>query len=262
MAALLASHGYAALALAYFAVESLPPTLGEIPLEYFETAIDWVCAQPAVDNDRVAVMGTSRGGELALLVGATFSQVRAVVGYVPSGVMWAGFPATPADGPCAAWTYRGEPLPFLWAPVPEEVRAEIQRSREAGTPIVYTPSFLSQLADTAAAERATIPVEKINGSILLISGEDDLLWPGTRFSEMVMERLAKHAHPYPFRHLHYPGAGHLIGSPYFPTTVDHGYNPSGKVVIAYGGTAQGTAHAQRDSWPKMLDFLAASLHRP
>jgi dienelactone hydrolase len=260
-AALLASHGYAALALAYFGVESLPPTLAEIPLEYFETAIDWVGEQSGVDDRRVAVMGTSRGGELALLVGATVPRVRAVIGYVPSGVMWAGFPAVPADGPCATWTYRGEPLPFLSVPVPEDVRAGIQRSREAGEPIVYTPSFLSQLADTAAVERATIPVEKIRGPILLISGEDDLLWPATRFSGMVMERLARHGHQYPYRHLHYPGAGHLIGPPGFPTTVNHGYNPSGKVDIAYGGTAQGTAHAQADSWQKVLSFLAESLRR-
>jgi hypothetical protein len=40
LAALLASHGCAALALAYFGVEGLPPQLADIPLEYFETALD------------------------------------------------------------------------------------------------------------------------------------------------------------------------------------------------------------------------------
>jgi dipeptidyl aminopeptidase/acylaminoacyl peptidase len=64
-AALLASHGYAALALAYFGIEGLPPDLFRIPLEYFETAIRWLQVQEGVASDRVAVMGESRGGELA-----------------------------------------------------------------------------------------------------------------------------------------------------------------------------------------------------
>jgi hypothetical protein len=39
IAALLASRGYAALSLAYFGIGALPPSLTEIPLEYFGTAI-------------------------------------------------------------------------------------------------------------------------------------------------------------------------------------------------------------------------------
>ena len=41
VAALLASRGYASLALAYFGAENLPPHLVDIPLEYFATALDW-----------------------------------------------------------------------------------------------------------------------------------------------------------------------------------------------------------------------------
>ena len=84
-AALLASHGYVALPLAYFGIEGLPQDLFRIPLEYFETALGWLQAQEGVASDRVAVMGELRGGELALLLGATFPQIRAVVGLVPSG---------------------------------------------------------------------------------------------------------------------------------------------------------------------------------
>lgn len=46
-AALLASHGIVSLALAYFAFERLPPYLVEIPLEYFETALQWSARSPA-----------------------------------------------------------------------------------------------------------------------------------------------------------------------------------------------------------------------
>ncbi len=74
------------LALAYFGLENLPPELYEIPLEYLETAIRWMSNQPTVNADRLAVVGGSRGGELALLLGATFPKLRAVVACVPSGV--------------------------------------------------------------------------------------------------------------------------------------------------------------------------------
>src|SRR5688572_2898341 len=57
-AALLAAEGFAALALAYFGVESLPPRLEEIPLEYFARALDWL--RPRATT--VAVLGRSRGG--------------------------------------------------------------------------------------------------------------------------------------------------------------------------------------------------------
>src|SRR5262245_54524310 len=93
MAALLASHGFAALALAYFRAEHLPAELIEIPLEYFETAIRWLGRSSSVAPGRLAVIGRSRGGELALLLGATFADITAVVGYVPSGVVHAGIAA-------------------------------------------------------------------------------------------------------------------------------------------------------------------------
>lgn len=109
-AALLASHGFVTLALAYFGIEPLPPGLVEIPLEYFGTAIRWLQQQDGVSPHSPAVLGRSRGGELALLLGATFPEIRAVVAYVPSGVLWGGVQVA---GP--AWTHNGQPLAFLAA---------------------------------------------------------------------------------------------------------------------------------------------------
>jgi len=80
----LASRGYAVLSLAYFAMEDLPRSLSLIPLEYFKTALDWMAANPAVDPSRIGVLGTSRGGELALLLGATYPEIKTVVAYVPA----------------------------------------------------------------------------------------------------------------------------------------------------------------------------------
>jgi hypothetical protein len=55
-AATLAAHGFACLALAYFAYEHLPAHLTNIPLEYFETALTWLQAHPSVYAGRIGVM--------------------------------------------------------------------------------------------------------------------------------------------------------------------------------------------------------------
>ena len=46
-------------ALAYFAVDALPPALRAIPLEYFAGAFDWLAGRPGVRDDGVGLVGTS-----------------------------------------------------------------------------------------------------------------------------------------------------------------------------------------------------------
>jgi hypothetical protein len=42
--------------------------------------------------------------------------------------------------------------------------------------VAYAPFYLSQLRDAQAVERATIPVERTRGPILIVSGTDDQMW--------------------------------------------------------------------------------------
>src|SRR4029450_6663209 len=87
----------------------------------------------------------------------------------PSGAV----PPRPGGPGARPWTHRGEPVPYLFPPGAAERRALAMQQE----PVVLTPWFLGNLADRAAVERATIPVERINGPVLLLSGEDDQLWP-------------------------------------------------------------------------------------
>ena len=114
-AALLASHGYPTLSVAYFKEPGLPQTLKDIPLEYFATALRWLAAQPGVDPKRVVVLGGSRGGEGALLIGSTYPDlVHAVIADVPSDQVIPSFPDTSGF----AWTLGGQPIPY--GPIPVE----------------------------------------------------------------------------------------------------------------------------------------------
>jgi hypothetical protein len=56
---------------------------------------------------------------------------------------------------------------------------------EVGHPVAFTPYYLGHLRDTRAVERATIPVEKTRGPILLVSGTDDQMWPSSALAAMI-----------------------------------------------------------------------------
>jgi dienelactone hydrolase len=254
-AALLSSHGFAALALAYFRVEHLAPELMEIPLEYFETAIRWLGRRPGVAAGGLGVVGRSRGGELALLLAAMFPEITAVVGYVPSGLVHAGIAASPAAGaaPRSAWTYRGKPLPFVSPPSDGRAPAPVS----PGAPLELRPMFLKSLEDRGAVEAAAIAVERIRGPVLLISGEDDRLWPSPVLAEIAAARLA--AHKRAVTHLRYPGAGHMIGPVGLPATANTILHPLRGQTMALGGTPAGNAAAAADSWPRVLKFLRTAL---
>jgi dienelactone hydrolase len=252
--ALLASHGYDVLALAYFGLEGLPSGLCEVPLEYFEKAIALMQRRNPRNADRIGVMGASRGGELALLLGATFPQIRAVVGYVPSGVMWGGLTRDQGAPPSSAWTWRGKPLPF----VPQRPAAEPQTGPPDAA-ISFTPSFLASLKDREAVEAATIPVERTSGPVLMISGDDDRLWPSATLSELACERFAGRNFRHSYRHLRNPGAGHYFRFPYMPTTVREMLHPVVPMRIAFGGNPRDDAAAARRSWDATLEFFAEHL---
>jgi len=255
LAALLASHGFATLALAYFRAEHLPPELVEIPLEYFETALHWLRREPGVAAGGLGVVGRSRGGELALLLASMFSEITAVVGYVPSGIVHAGISASPVAGaaPRSAWTHRGKPLPFL----PPAGDGRPLAAASPKTPLELRPMFLKSLEDRGAVEAAAIAVERIRGPVLLLSGEDDRLWPSPILAEIAAARLA--AHKRTVTHLRYPGAGHMIGAVGLPATANTIIHPLRGVAMSLGGTPAGNATAAADSWPRVLQFLRTTL---
>jgi dienelactone hydrolase len=240
----LASRGYVVLALAYFNAEGLAAFLQNVPLEYFATAVDWLKAQRSVDSTRIGVLGTSRGGELALLLGATYpSAFRVVVANVPSSVVW---PGLSDDAETAAWTLNGKPL--------VSVRGKFG---PADLTLPGRNRFLKRMNDTAAVARAAIPVERIGGPVLLFSGKDDQVWPSDVFAAQIVERLKAHRFKHPVEHYSYENAGHGIARPYVPTADVRQVrlHPVSKRPNMFGGTPEGQARANVDSWEKLLAFL-------
>ena len=258
-AALYASHGYAAFALAYFKAPGLSDYISNTPLEYFERALAWLRKRVAPLHDFVAVSGQSRGGELALLLGATFPEaVSAVIGYVPGAVVHsaqnAADPATDREGP--TWLYRGQPLPHLWEGNRTATWAPFD---EGPAPHRHERAIRTALQDDDAVARARIRVERTRGPVLLLSATDDGSWPSSDYSRMVTAKLAEVRHPYPVQHFDYEGAGHAIVFPYVPTTqLVYAHPVSGRISTG-GGEPRANARADAQSWAAARRFLASAV---
>jgi dienelactone hydrolase len=256
-AALWASRGVAALALGYFGAPGLPKYISNTPLEYFARGLDWLRATVRPLNDFVAVAGQSRGGELALLLAATFpDKVSAVLGYVPSAFIHGGqaaadpAPGLGRDGPC--WTLGGKPLVHQWQ---GNATASWKPYDEATAVRRNADAMRTALGDPVAMARARIPVERIAGPILLISGGDDGAWPSDLYSLIVQSSLLAAGHPHQVVWKNWPAAGHSILFPYVPATRIAHRHPVSGIATTMGGTPAANAEANAGAWEAALAFF-------
>ncbi|GGO52390.1 hypothetical protein GCM10012287_36610 [Streptomyces daqingensis] len=112
-AALLAARGHPALSLCYFRCgkgSGRPNAINMIELGYFTHAAGVLGREPGADPERLAVMGNSRGSEIAQLLAQRRPSVfRDVIAYAPSDKVNGPYLAG-ASGR-AAWADRGRPVP-------------------------------------------------------------------------------------------------------------------------------------------------------
>lgn len=212
VAALLASHGYPALAIAYFKAPGLPDTLEDIPLEYFATAARLLAAQPGVDPDRLVTLGYSRGTEAALLLAQNHPDLfHGTIVYAPSAQVHPGLP-DPAN---AAWTKDGKPV-----------------------------------------TQVDIPLDRVDGPVLSIAGEADLLWSSISGARQIAGTLDAAGTGHPHQELVFPMAGHGVGVHPYVAQGTRVLLPDG-IELDLGGTRAADAAARAEGWPKVLALLAS-----
>jgi hypothetical protein len=193
------NEGYCVMSLAYFGADGLPNDLRGIPLEYFAKAFHWLSTQENVIPNDYALLGVSRGAELALLLGSRYPEVRTVVAIAPSSVVFPGPPKGLLDalrGQHSAWSFGGKevtfvPIPFSWT----TLRGMITGKR--------TRMFEKALQKKKAVEAAAIRVENIQGPILFVSFSRDQVWPSTWMSSQMMQRLRDRGFRFHYEHSDY-----------------------------------------------------------
>ncbi len=254
----LASNGFAVLNLAYFGYQGLPDELVEIPLEYFDRAAAWMKAQPQVRPGGLGLVGGSKGGEAALLLASHNKEFRAVAAFVPAAHMWEGHTQrfySPDYKPVSSWSLGGKPTPFITF----KVTPQDKEKEKNGTLDSYVFYFRDGLAqeDPARVAEAAIPVERINGPILLVSGTDDRTWPSGDFCELIKARLKKAGFSHEVKHLSNEGGGHSSMLP-FLIPANWGEPVERKLN---GGSPKTDVQGGYRSWSELTAFLLHHLDR-
>ena len=199
-AELLNNKGFGVMSLAYFGLDGLSNELEEIPMEYFENALDTLLSKKGVDTNRIAVISISKGTEPALWLASMHSEISLVVAASPSNLIWQSISKDGYSIPKSSWTKNGKPLPFI----------EYDYSKGYYPFINLYKCALEKEIDTSAY----IPVENAKATIILLSGDKDNIWPSSYMANELVNRLKKKNYSYPVIFKTFTGAGHGFLIPY------------------------------------------------
>jgi hypothetical protein len=109
---------------------------------------------------------------------------------------------------------------------------------------LYEQSLVTFADDVPAA---TIPVERIEGPVLISAGGDDQVWPSDRFGRDIAQR--RQAHGLETRILIGPAAGHRVRLPGEPPF------PAGGAAMERGGSPQADDELGRLIWTQLLKLM-------
>ncbi|XP_048251941.1 acyl-coenzyme A amino acid N-acyltransferase 1-like [Haliotis rufescens] len=223
-AALLASRGFACFALSYFRYDDLPSSMADIDFDYILGAVDWLASHPHVQVGGIGVIGASKGGEVAFLLGMTTNKIRCSCQHC--------FEQYFCDNTACKLNV-GDIL---------MLNTNNLKYTDEG---VY-------LKDNLSYGIEVIPAWKNNAQILYLLGEDDGVMPidhAKYFIETCPEEKRKN-----IELVSYPGTGHRIEPPYMPMYRTL-YHPVLGMTLVVGGHPEAHAAAEEDAWRRLLNFL-------
>jgi len=189
--------GYAFLAIGYFGANRTPKLLEKIAIEDIHKAIIEATKNKKVNKRKIAIIGGSRGADLAMLVGSYYKDIDCVIGLLASHAV---FPGHTNHLTTSSWTFDNKELPFV--PVNEEAMQLVMKKNKDLRGV-----FEAMLKDKIAEKKALIKVENIKGPILLISATKDEIAPTTPMSEKIITRLKEQGSKYHSEHIAIEG-GH------------------------------------------------------
>ncbi len=251
-ATMLAAKGYNVLDLAYFNQDGVPKNLENIPLEYFHGAIQ-VFKEMTENEEKISVIGYSRGAELALLLASTYDEFNAVIAGAPGAYVTSGLKNS-IYAPIQSWTLADKPIPYFKFTYRPSVMFSFFRQWMVKKPASFLGIWESSLKAPEKNEAARIKVENIKAPVLLLTGGDDQVWPAAHFAKLMKNKLPQ------LEWKHYEQAGHFLSFPYALPNMPANLNEhvGGRMTMQFGGTAEANALAAADSLPHIFNFLESS----
>ncbi|XP_050963261.1 acyl-coenzyme A amino acid N-acyltransferase 1-like [Labeo rohita] len=235
--ALLASHGFASMALEFLTPENL--RLEDIDASYFEKAYHILKSHPAVQWDQLAVLGQSLGSVITLSMVAYARVIK------------------PQCCVCISGSHL---MPF------DKSLSEFFEKIEKHADKLYVNEdnqvICRDLILSLPCQILKVDVGGIKCPLLLVNGDDDQMVPSVESAEDMEMMMEKAGNRHLLEILTYPDAGHLIEPPYSPhfcaTNFDQQWTKE-RIVMLWGGQTKPHAYAQEDAWKKILAFLRQHL---
>ncbi|XP_029903168.1 acyl-coenzyme A thioesterase 1 [Myripristis murdjan] len=237
-ASLLASKGFAVLALAYYRYQDLPKTPPKhFDLEYFEEALNFLKRQPQVQDPGIGILSISHSGGMALSMSSFFSGISASV----------------CINCCNANTviplrHKDTVIPIL---MPDVENVKISDSGLVDIRDALPDTILEK------HQASVIPIERASCQFLFAASEDDRNWNSPLFAKRATERLRNHGKE-TFELVQYPKAGHLLEVPYMPHCPS-GFHGAVGTAVAFGGEPKAHGEAQLDLWLRVQEFFRKHL---
>lgn len=196
-------NGIPALALAIFGTKGTQPYLDKVPVEYVESAIDWLKNQ---GYKRIGVDGMSKGSEIALLAASMFPDLSCVIVRVPSHFVSEGLKGKKKDkGPSgtSCWSYKGKEIPFsAYNARKFDVLGTFIKEKEM--------HIITFNADKTVISESLIPIERIKAPVLMLSSKNDSVWPSYQSATYMEKTFNEIEFGYKHKHIAYENMSHAM----------------------------------------------------
>lgn len=223
--------GIPCLSVAYFNSKNTPDSFNTISLEYFFKTIEYYKSLPEIKNKKIVISGYSKGGELSLLLASKSKDINGVIAINPSHVVFQSPGSLKNNEINSSWSINGIELPFI--SLDNAIFNESSGKK-------YRELYEHGLNNANNLENTRIEVEQINGPILLLSGDEDYVWPASYMSEEIINRLENSEFNFKYTHINYKGAGHTLNE-----------------FIKMGGSFTGNKNARKESSNEIFEFIAS-----
>lgn len=204
----------------------------DYPLERFEKAIAVLKAQ---GNDKIGIVGASTTGMLALVAASVFPEITLTIALTPSDFIMEGFYRGKRDG-AREWpsggssvSWQGKPLPYLPYAYrhPEYWKRIMADSKASGDRIASRPMFDESERRHPVQEAEKIRVENIQGKVVFVGAEDDVLWDTCKYIRRMEKRLNALPHECEVETLIYEHGTHFV----FPQSMLEAMIPVGSGLL-------------------------------
>lgn len=224
----LAKRGFRALALPYWGLSGLPAAMDRIELGFFQDVFSEI--RRLYPRTKIVFWGSSRGGELALLL-ATFPWAQdATVSIAGSAIGMYGYDF--ASGLMTpAWTYRSRAIPHLR---PAQWQTEWIDLAEGIGYYSDRKAYLRAIQGIAPLSPAVFRLEQSRGPLLIAAAEDDQIWPSCALTKPGWQRLAATRRKHD-AYLCLKKAGHDLALPGVAHPMQRYVKLRDGTVINYGG---------------------------